>query len=169
MHDGNPLLDFNEFPLRIKEVPDKPKEAILQLGFSDGIYNHSKGGMTVNSWRCEYLPYLVEFDNYGGSNHPGQPNVQGEFDWIWGYDEVTWFAHQSKEYRANWLKYAWNWVRTTDTNGYLEMPGGRVAASPDIHWYYANNPIPAVPTGMGDEETIREIWSSDAAKPILGD
>jgi len=169
MHDGNPLLDFNEFPLRIKEVPDKPKEAILQLGFSDGIYNHSKGGMTVNGWRCEYLPYLVEFDNYGGSKHPGQPNVQGEFDWIWGYDEVTWFAHQSKEYRATWLKYAWNWVRTTDTNGYLEMPGGRVAASPDIYWYYANNPIPAVPTGMGDEETIREIWSSDAAKPKLGD
>jgi hypothetical protein len=169
MHDGNPLLDFNEFPLRIKEVPDKPKEAILQLGFSDGIYNHSKGGMTVNGWRCEYLPYLVEFDNYGGSKHPGQPNVQGEFDWIWGYDEITWFAHQSKEYRTNWLKYAWNWVRTTDANGYLEMPGGRVTASPDIYWYYANIPIPAVPTGMGDEETIREIWSSDAAKPKLGD
>ena len=169
MHDGNPLLDFNEFPLRIKEVSDKPKEAILQLGFSDGIYNRSKGGMTVNGWRCEHLPYLVEFDNYGGSRHPGQPNVQGEFDWIWGYDEITWFAHQSKEYRANWLKYAWNWVRTTDTNGYLEMPGGRVTTSPDIHWYYANNLSPAVPTGMGDEEPIREIWSSDSAKPKLGD
>ncbi|MFZ1082977.1 MAG: hypothetical protein WAO19_13745 [Candidatus Kryptoniota bacterium] len=169
MHDDNPLLDFNEFPLRIKEVSDKPKEAILQLGFSDGIYNRSKGGMTVNGWRCEHLPYLVEFDNYGGSRHPGQPNVQGEFDWIWGYDEITWFAHQSKEYRANWLKYAWNWVRTTDTNGYLEMPGGRVTTSPDIHWYYANNLSPAVPTGMGDEEPIREIWSSDSAKPKLGD
>jgi hypothetical protein len=169
MHDGNPLLDFNEFPLRIKEVSDKPEKAILQLGFSDGIYNKSKGGMTVNGWRCEHLPYMVEFDNYGMSRHPGKPNTQqGGFDWIWGYDEITWFAHQDKEYREKWLWYAWNWVRKTDPNGHLEMPGGRVCASPDIHWYYANNPSPAVPTGMGDEETIYKIWSSDAAKPKLG-
>jgi hypothetical protein len=164
MHDGNPLLDFNEFPLRIKEVSDKPEDAILQLGFSDGLYNRSKGGMTVNGWRCEHLPYLVEFDNYGVSRHPGQPNAKGEFNWVWGYDEITWFAHQSKEYRANWLKYAWNWVQTADTNGYLEMPGGRTATSPDIHWYYANDPSPAVPTGLGDEDTIHAIWTADAAK-----
>jgi hypothetical protein len=164
MHDGNPLLDFNEFPLRIKEVSDKPEEAVLQLGFSDGIYNKSKGGMTVNGWRCEHLPYLVEFDNYGVSQHPGQPNTTGEFNWVWGYDEITWFAHQPKEYRANWLKYAWNWVRTTDTNGYVEMPGGRTARSPDTQWYYANNPSPAVPTGMGDEDAIRAVWAADAAK-----
>ncbi len=161
MHDGNPLLDLNEFPLRIKEVSDKPEEAILQLGFSDGIYNKSKGGITVNGWQCKHLPYLVEFDNYGMSRHPGKPNTQqGGFDWIWGYDEITWFAHQSKEYRDKWLWYAWNWVKKTDPNGHLEMPGERVCASPDIHWYYANNPSQAVPDGMGDEETIREIWSS---------
>jgi hypothetical protein len=169
MHDGNPLLDFNEFPLRIKEVPDKPEEAILQLGFSDGIYNKSKGGMTVNGWQCEHLPYMVEFDNYGMSKHPGKPNTQqGGFDWIWGYDEITWFAHQSKTYRDKWLWYAWKWVRKTDPNGHLEMPGGRVCASPDIHWYYANNPSPDVPTGTGDEDVIYKIWSSSAAKPKLG-
>ena len=43
MRNGQPLLDFHAFPLRIKEVPDKPQEAILQLGFSDGIYNAAKG------------------------------------------------------------------------------------------------------------------------------
>src|ERR1041384_6936781 len=37
MANGNPLLDFHAFPLRIKETPDKPQEAILQLGFSDGL------------------------------------------------------------------------------------------------------------------------------------
>jgi hypothetical protein len=170
MHNGNPLLDFNEFPLRIKEIPDKPENAILQLGFSDGIYNKSKGGMTVNGWRCEHLPYMVEFDNYGMSRHPGKPNTQqGGFDWIWGYDEITWFAHQDKAYRDKWLWYAWNWVRKTDPNGHLEMPGGRVCASPDIHWYYANNPSPAVPTGMGDEVTILKIWSSVEAKPKFSD
>jgi hypothetical protein len=164
MHEGNPLLDFNAFPLRIKEVPDKPEEAILKLGFSDGIYNRSKGGVTVNGWRCEQLPYFVEFDNYGASKHPGKANETGSFDWIWGYDEITWFAHQSLPYRADWLQYAWNWVRTTDANGYLEMPGSRTASSPDIHWYFANNPSPAVPTGLGDERAIRAIWMADGVK-----
>lgn len=164
MHAGNPLLDFNAFPLRIKEVPDRPQEAILMLGFSDGIYNRSKGGLTFSGWKCEHLPYLVEFDNYGVSPHPGQPNVSGRFDWVWGYDEITWFAHQSREYRAHWLQYAWDWVRQTDPNGFLEMPGSRTATSADIHWYFANDPGPAVPPGLGDEQAIRAVWAS-AAKP----
>ncbi len=165
-HEGNPLLDFNAFPLRIMETPDKPHEAILKLGFSDGLYNKSKGGKTFSGWTCEHLPYFVEFDNYGVSQHPGEPNATGEFNWVWGYDEVTWFAHQPKDYRAKWLQYAWDWVRKTDPNGYLEMPGSRTARSPDTQWYYANNPSAAVPTGLGDEEAIRAVWTTGAAKPV---
>jgi hypothetical protein len=103
---------------------------------------------------------LVELDNYGVSQHPGQPNATGEFNWVWGYDEITWFAHQPKDYRAKWLQYAWDWVRKTDTNGWLEMPGGRTARSPDTQWYFANNPSPAVPTGLGDEDAIRAVWAN---------
>jgi hypothetical protein len=167
MHAGNPLLDFNAFPLRIMETPDKPGAAILKLGFSDGLYRRSKGGRTFSGWTCDHLPYLVEFDNYGVSGHPGQANVTGSFDWVWGYDEITWFAHQSREYRADWLQYAWNWVRNTDTNGYLEMPGSRTATSPDIHWYFANNPSRAVPTGLGDETAIRQVWTGDTSQSKL--
>jgi len=164
MHDGNPLLDFNAFPLRIMETPDKPKEAILKLGFSDGLYNKSKGGRTFSGWTCDHLPYFVELDNYGVSRYPGEPNAKGSFDWVWGYDEITWFAHQTRDYRAKWLQYAWDWVRTTDPNGYLEMPGSRTASSPDIHWYFANNPSLAVPNGLGDEAAIRAIWAADKSK-----
>ena len=102
-------MDFHSFPLRIMEVPDKPQEAILKLGFSDGIYGRSKGGITFSGWKCEHLPYLVEIDNWGVSRQPGKARA-GSI-WIWGYDEITWFAHQSQEYRANWLRYAWDWVR----------------------------------------------------------
>jgi hypothetical protein len=164
MHAGNPLLDFNAFPLRIMELPDQPEEAILKLGFSDGLYRRSLGGRTFSGWTCDHLPYFVEFDNYGVSRHPGTPNVKGSFDWVWGYDEITWFAHQSREYRAHWLQYAWDWVRNTDTNGYLAMPGSRTATSPEIHWYFANHPSPAVPTGLGDESAIRNVWTADASK-----
>ena len=166
MHNGNPLLDFNAFPLRIREIPDHPEEAILKLGFSDGLYNRSKGGRTFSGWTCEHLPYFVEFDNYGVSPHPGQPNTKGEFNWVWGYDEITWFAHQTKDYRGRWLQYAWDWVRRTDPNGYLEMPGSRTAVSPDTRWYFANDPSPAVPTGLDDEDAIRAIWTADSSKPL---
>lgn len=161
LKDGRLLLDFHAFPLRIKEVPDRPQEAILELGFSDGLYRRSKGGLTPSGWSCEHLPYLVEFDNYGVSKGPGQPGQgRGGFIWIWGYDEITWFAHQPLQYRKEWLNYAWKWVRDIDPNGHLEMPGGRTETSPldGKKWYYANNPSPATPDGLGDEEEIRAIW-----------
>ena len=163
VRDGKLLFDFHAFPLRIMEVPGRPQEAILKVGFSDGIYERSKGGLTYSGWSCQHLPYLVELDNWGASKQPGQPGAGG--NWVWGYDEITWFAHQSKEYRDRWLRYAWKWVRQTDPNGYLEMPGSRTMRSPLDHrpWYYANLPSIAVPDGLGDEEAIRAIWREDEA------
>jgi len=159
--DGQLLMDFHSFPLRIMEVPDKPQEAILKLGFSDGIYGRSKGGTTFSGWKCDHLPYLVEIDNWGVSKTPGQPRA-GSI-WIWGYDEITWFAQQNRQYRSNWLHYANDWVRKTDTNGFLQMPGSRTLRSPldNKRWYYANKPGPAVPDGFGDEDAIRGVWAAD--------
>ena len=161
LRDGQLLMDFHSFPLRIMETPDKPQEAILKVGFSDGIYGRSKGGMTASGWRCEHLPYLVEIDNWGVSRTPGEARA-GSI-WIWGYDEITWFAHQSREYRSNWLSYAWNWVRQTDPNGFLQMPGSRTLRSPrdNLRWYYANEASAAVPEGFGDEPAIRAVWQDD--------
>ena len=164
VRDGHLLLDFHAFPLRVMEVPNRPEEAILKVGFSDSIFGRSKGGITFSGWKCEHLPYLVELDNYGVSRQPGQARAGGI--WIWGYDEISWFAHQNKQYRADWLRYAWDWVGRSDSNGHLEMPGSRTVRSPldKRRWYYANVPSTAVPDGLGDEEAIRAIWAADAAK-----
>jgi hypothetical protein len=55
-------------------------------------------------------------------------------------------------------------VRKTDPNGFLQMPGSRTMRSPldGKRWYYANNPGPAVPDGLGDEEAIRSVWAREA-------
>ena len=163
VRDGQLLLDFHAFPLRVKEVPDHPQDAVLQVCYLDSLFLRSKGGRTYSGWQCEHLPYLAELDNYGASRHPGQAG-QGN-DWVWGYDEISWFANQSKEFRSQWLRYAWNWVRKTDPAGFLQMPGSRTETSPLDHrrWYYANAPSPAVPDGLDDEEAIRAIWKGDRA------
>jgi hypothetical protein len=155
------LFDFHSFPLRIEEVADRPQEGVLRVGFVDSIYGRSRGGITPSGWRCEHLPYRVEVDNWGVSDRPGQPHLGG--CWVWGYDEISWFAHQSQEYRNRWLRYAWKWVREHDPDGFLQMPGSRCLHSPvnGKWWYFANTPSAAVPDGFGQEETIREIWAND--------
>ena len=157
MHNGKLMFDFHSFPLRIEEVPDNPQHGILKMRYLDSIFGRSKGGITPSGWKCESLPFIVELDNFERSGRKGQ-NIGGH--WIWGYDEICWFAHQSEEYRNQWLHYAWNWIRRHDPNGYLQMPGSRVLASPvgNIRWYWANTASPAVPNAFNQEETIKTIW-----------
>ncbi|MDG3002731.1 hypothetical protein [Paludisphaera mucosa] len=163
VREGKLLLDFHSFPLRIKEVPERRMEGILEIGFSDGLYGRSRGGTTHSGWSCDHLPYLVELDNWGGSKKPGEPGQGGV--WVWGYDEIGWFAHQPDDQRGDWLRYAWRWVREHDPAAFLQMPGSRVLHTPvgDKHWYYANTPSAAVPDGFGEEAAIKAIWAADAA------
>jgi hypothetical protein len=158
--DGKLLFDFHSFPLRIAEVKGEPEKAVLSTGHVDNMYGRSKGGVTPSGWSCESLPYLVEFDNWGYSGQGGQ-SIGG--CWVWGYDEISWFAHQDEAYRNKWLRYAWKWVREHDRNGFFQMPGSRVlhASVDGQHWYYANTRSEASPQGFSQEETIKSIWSED--------
>jgi hypothetical protein len=159
VEEGKLLFDFHSFPLRIVGVTNKPYEGILQVGYADSIFKRSKGGVTPSGWSCEHLPFLVEFDNFGRRN-PGQPSKS---PFIWGWDEITWFALLPETERDDWLRYAWKWVRETDANGHLEMPGSRVMSpgSPGgPHWYNANTRSDACPNGFNTEETIKELWGT---------
>jgi len=162
VHDGKLMFDFHSFPLRIDEVVEYPQKGILKVGYLDSIFNRSKGGTTPSGWSCQSLPYIVELDNFGSSGRGGQ-NIGMHF--IWGYDEICWFAHQPEQYRNQWLLYAWDWIRKTDPNGYLQMPGNRTLADPvdGKNWYWANTSSEKVPTGFNQEETIKQIWASDSA------
>ncbi len=162
IRNGRLLLDFHSFPLRIKEAPEKgPMEGVLEVGFVDSFYGRSRGGATFSGWSCDHLPYLVELDNWGASDHPGRLNQPGGY-WCWGYDEIGWFAHLPADRRRAWLAYAQDWIKTHDPAGHLQMPGGRVLHTPvdGKPWYHANDPGPAVPDGFGDESAIRAVWSA---------
>jgi hypothetical protein len=157
--NGESLLDFNSFPLRIKEVPDKPQHSVLEIGYLDSFFGRSKGGITPSGWKCASLPYLVEFDNFGVSDTPGEATIDSHY--VWGYDEITWFCLQEEAYQKEWLLYAYEWIREHDPNGFLQMPVSRIIV-PDsgqpIRKCHANTRTPDFPQGMNLEETIKEIW-----------
>ena len=159
VEDGRLLFDFHSFPLRIVGVTNEPYKGILEVGYADSIFKRSKGGLTPSGWSCEHLPYLVEFDNFG-SNHPGKPSHS---PYIWGWDEITWFALMPEAKRNAWLRYAWKWLKDTDPDGHLEMPGSRILSAenhegPD--WYWANTCSDAYPGGSNTEGSIRELWGT---------
>lgn len=157
--DGVSLLDFNSFPMRIKEVPEKPHEAILEVGHLDALFKRSKGCVSPSGWRCESLPYLVEFDNYGRNRRPNVADTNSIF--VWGWDEISWFSLQDEAYRNQWLEYAYDWIRKTDPNGHLQMPVNRMISCPNETFgsYRANTRSEACPVGYSQEETIKKIWN----------
>jgi hypothetical protein len=161
--DGVSLLDFNSFPMRIKEIPEKPYEAVLEVNYLDAMYKKSKGCVAPSGWRCDSLPYLVEFDNFGRSRTPNVATLDSHF--IWGWDEISWFSLQPEGYRNKFLVYAHDWLRKTDRNGHLQMPVSRMITCPNESFgsYRANTRGPGCPIGYSQEETIRRIWSDASA------
>lgn len=161
--DGVSLLDFNSFPLRIKEVPDKPRQAVLEVGHLDAIFKRSKGCLTPGGWRCESLPYLVELDNFGRSRNTDVADTKSIF--VWGWDEISWFSLQEESYRNAWLEYAHDWIKRTDPSGHLQMPVSRMISCPNETGgtYRANTRSPDCPIGYSQEETIKRIWAKAAA------
>lgn len=160
VHGGELMFDFHSFPLRIEEVVERPGEGVLMIGYLDSLFGRSKGGRTPSGWTCDHLPYLAELDNFEPSGRAGQ-NIGGH--WIWGYDEISWFANQPEAYRNRWLRYAWKWIRENDSSGWLQMPGSRTLSAPAgrLRWYWANTKSAAVPDGFNQEETIKAIWAGE--------
>jgi len=172
--DGKLLFDFHMYPSRPMadgtQEPHRPTEADPQratfdAAHYDSIYGKSSGGITYSGWECDSLPYLVELDNYG--NASDRLNIPNPDDmWVWGMDEIGWFANQPGWYRAEFLEYAYDWVKNSAPgDGFFAMPGQRVAQIYDSngitlsYTYMAYDPS-SYPRGMGDASAITRIWKN---------
>ncbi len=174
------MFDFNSFPIRPKEVIERPMQCICEEGYLDSMFNETDGF-------CK--PFIVEFDNFGLTKEPGKPTLEGHH--AWGYDEITWFAIQDKAYRHEFLRYIVDWVNARYPDGWVQFPSRRVIKQPvTFNWknpttawlrdaatwegatykmlgdgsaeitrmnYSANNPSDACPFGFGDEGVIAEL------------
>jgi uncharacterized protein (TIGR03437 family) len=175
------LLDYNAANLRPKENPNSPQDCILAY-YQDTIFGRSLGGITPSGWSCDHLPYAVELD-VGGVVNPGVPLG---WPFAWGWEESTWFGNQSNSYRKDWLRYAFNWIRSNDPNGFFRMPGSTwLAQSPPLPgWYHACAPfITGTPSGyldavgFNDLPVIQGSWNGtdgpvllngDFSRPVVG-
>lgn len=156
--NGKLLLDYHNMVLRPKDVIGSPEKCILEMGYGDTIWGRSVGGITPSGWQCDHLPYQAEIDN---GYSPGKAGQNIGFPYAWGSIEIDWYARQTEEYRNEWLRYAWNWIRKVDPNGCLQMQGSKCLNPQDVRgarWYYANTRSKTCPDGFNQEETIKAIW-----------
>ena len=160
---GYSVLDFNSFPIRLREIENQPMKCVVEEGYSDSIFGKSRGGIHPSGWTADPLPFLVEFDNFGVSKTPGQFTSDLNNIFAWGYDEITWFALQPADYRAEFLRYINNWVNSRYPEGWVQMPSRRMITESRDRTkrgiYRANNPSADCPLGYGDENIIKEIWA----------
>lgn len=173
---GELLFDYHAMPYTRYPIPGRPGEKLVLVreGFSEG-------GKNINGWEAEAMPYLMEYDNWGGK-------VIGDFgscsyerrawkDW-WGYDQIGWFANQPEEERNRFLEYTWRWTVVNNPNAYFAIPFRRTLGDAGVilkrgdtgeerlqDYYQINTNSPACPLGFGQEETAARLYAkSDALR-----
>ncbi len=167
--DGKLLFDYHAMPFTRFPLKDRPgdKLVLVREGFSEG-------GLNPNGWSAATMPYLMEYDNWGGKMIDDFSAIsleeRAELDW-WGYDQIAWFAHQDMDSRNKFLEYTYKWVAINNKNAYFEIPFTRRLSSAkmivkradndeyDVQVkYQMNNASDRCPMGFGQEDMVKELW-----------
>lgn len=168
---GKLLLDYHAMPYTRYPVLDRGREKLVLVreGFSEG-------GLNPNGWSADVMPYLMEYDNWGGKVIPDFDTCTYEDrawrDW-WGYDQIGWFANQDYEGQRHFLEYTYKWTAINNVNAYFEIPFRRPLESAAVlmervdngkmdyqDYYQINNKSTECPMGFSQEETIKKLWET---------
>ena len=169
---GKLLLDYHAMPYTRYPVTDREGDRLVLVkeGFSEG-------GLNPNGFELKSMPYLMEYDNWGGKVINDFASVTKEerawSDW-WGYDQIGWFANQSPKARSKFLEYTALWSAVN--HAFFEIPFRRSLDAAavtmkrsdndqmDVQDYYQiNEKSPDCPMGFSQEETIKRIWEWEEA------
>ncbi|MBO3271770.1 hypothetical protein J4D97_14010 [Hymenobacter defluvii] len=163
------VLDFHSIWVNYQEAPGCTPERqpiTIQVDPNVGLHQRSLGGLSPLGWTSVRNPYLVELDNSGPSAEAAVGcNYDRNRDWfLWGWDEISWFAQQPPAYRDSVLVYSYYRIKQLDPSGHLAMPGMR-GVEPGMgrpSYLYRCN------TGLGNQQaTIRSIWRGRYADSVL--
>ncbi|WP_349945555.1 hypothetical protein ABFV83_17120 [Lacrimispora sp. BS-2] len=168
---GKLLFDYHAMPFTrvpLLEVPGE-KLVLVREGYSEG-------GENPNGWSAGTMPYLMEYDNWGGLAVEDRDSYSREElawrDW-WGYDQIAWFANQSEESRNHFLEYTYKWTEINNPNAYFELPFRRMLGDGAVtgiradngewdrqNFYQINWKSSDCPMGFSQEETAKRLWAT---------
>lgn len=167
---GKLLLDYHAMPFTRYPVLDREGEKLVMV--REG---YSEGGLNPNGWSADVMPYLMEYDNWGGKVVDDFNSYTYEErawkDW-WGYDQIGWFANQDEKGQRHFLEYTYKWVAINNVNAYFEIPFRRSLDAAKVtmkradngrmdvqDYYQINTKSPSCPMGFGQEETVKQLWA----------
>lgn len=167
--NGRLLFDYHAMPFTRMPLMEEEgtKLVLVREGFSEG-------GENPNGFSGDVMPYLMEYDNWGGKveAHPERLTRRqlAQRDW-WGYDQIGWFANQSQADRDHFLEYTYRWTQINNVNAFFEAPFRRMLSDAAVemtraddgrvdmqHDYQINNASPACPMGFGQEDALKACW-----------
>lgn len=163
--NGKSLLDYNAMPLTRFPLLDRPGEKLVLV--REG---KSGGGISPEGVYEKALPFLYEYDNWGGRDVWAHENLSyEELAWSqwWGGDQISWFACQDEESRNSFLDYTFKWTAINNPDGVFAFPlmrgigtGGDGA---DRH-YKLNNRSESCKNGFSQEDKLAEIFAEGYEK-----
>ena len=168
---GKLLFDYHAMPFTRYPVLSTENEDLVLV--REG---YSEGGENPNGWSKEAMPYLMEFDNWGGLAVDNRESLRKEelafCDW-WGYDQIAWFANQPNDRRNHFLEYAYKWTQINNPNAYFQIPFRRMLGDAYIlideengkskqrqDFYQINTKSFGCPLGFSQEEKAKELLKS---------
>ena len=152
--NGVSLLDYNAMPFTRYPVLDRPGERLVLV--REG---KSGGGISPEGVYEKTLPFLYEYDNWGGKDFWAHEHLSYEerawAQW-WGYDQIAWFASQEEEARNEFLDYTFKWTAVNNPDGFFAFPLRRPLQSGEevfgYPFYKLNNRSDACPDGFSQED-----------------
>lgn len=169
--NGKLLLDYHAMPFTRVPLLDRGGEKLVMVreGFSEG-------GENPNGWSDDVMPFLMEYDNWGGKVLDDFSQYSYEEratkDW-WGYDQIGWFANQDEEGQRHFLEYTYKWTAINNVNAYFEVPFRRTLDKAAVRmkradngqwdyqdYYQINTKSKDCPMGFSQEETVKKLWES---------
>lgn len=164
--NGRSLLDYNAMPLTRFPVLDRPGEKLVLV--REG---KSGGGISPEGVYEKALPFLYEYDNWGGRDKWAYENLTYEeraWSQWWGGDQISWFAAQSEGDRNSFLEYTMKWTAVNNPDAFFAFPVRRPLDSGEVvkryPYYQFNNRSPACENGYSQEDKLRELLSEGYEK-----
>ena len=156
--NGKSLLDYNAMPFTRFPVLDRPGEKLVLV--REG---KSGGGISPEGVYEESLPFLYEYDNWGGRDvwaHEHQTYEQLAWNQWWGGDQISWFACQDEDSRNRFLDYTFKWTAVSNPDGFFAFPlmrGIGTGGDGNDKVYKLNNRSDACPCGFSQEDAAAKL------------